>query len=231
MNHATPRRSTIFLLHADALICAGLAAALRQHAGFDIFVDGCDDANWDLPRIDVIITDYDNAMRLAGLVEGAVDATAAARTLIVTTNDREADIRHAIEAGIYGYILLGGPMAELIEGVTALANGLRYLSRSVAQRMADSLTYSALTSREIQVLSLVAVGASNKSIARELGIEMRTVKSHMTSILSKLGATSRTQAAGIAATRGLVERRIAMRRAPARGPAGTVLATAQLART
>ena len=120
------------------------------------------------------------------------------------------DIRRAIEAGVHGYILLGGPLAELIEGATTLARGLRYLSRSVAQRMADSLTHTPLTSREIQVLSLVAVGESNKAIARELRIEMGTVKSHMTSIMSKLGATSRTQAAGIAATRGLVEPRAAL---------------------
>ena len=220
MTLATPRRSTVFLMHADALVRAGLSAALRQHAGFDTFVEGSDDTDWDLPRIDVIVTDYDNAMRLAGSVEGALDTTAAARTLVVTTNDREADIRRAIEAGIYGYILLGGPMAELIEGVTAVANGLRYLSRSVAQRMADSLTRASLTSREVQVLSLVALGASNKAIARELRIEMRTVKSHMTSIMSKLGATSRTQAAGIAAARGLVELR-ALRRSSADWRAGT----------
>ena len=230
MNLTMPRRSTVFLMHADALVCAGLSAALRQHAVFDMFVDGCDDSNWDLPRIDVIVTDYDNAMRLAGSLEGGPDATAAARTLVVTTNDRETDIRRAIEAGIYGYILLGGPMTELIEGVTAVANGLRYLSRSVAQRMADSLTRASLTSREIQVLSLVALGASNKAIARELRIEMRTVKSHMTSIMSKLGATSRTQAAGIAAARGLVELR-ALRRSSADwrvGTAGTLARPAQV---
>src|SRR5262245_48067632 len=201
-------------MHPDPLLCAGLSAALRQHEGFETFVDGVDDADWELPRIDVIITDYDNALRLAGSAGGTQDAAAAARTLVVTTNDREADIRCAIEAGIHGYILLGCPLAELIEGVTAVANGLRYLSRSVAQRMAESLTHTSLTSRETEVLSLVAGGGSNKAIARELQIEMRTVKSHMTSIMSKLGATSRTQAAGIAAARGLVEPRTALR--PAR---------------
>ena len=170
-------------------------------------------------------------MRLACSIGGALDTTAAARTLIVTTNDRETDIRRAIEAGIHGYILLGGPLAELIDGVTAVANGQRYLSRSVAQRMADSLTHTSLTSREIQVLSFAAAGESDKAIARELRIEMRTVKSHMTSIMSKLGATSRTQAAGIAATRGLVEPRAALRLASAQRRAGTVMASAQQGRT
>ena len=231
MNHAAPRRSTIFVMHPDPLVCAGLAAALRPHSGFETFVDGVDDTHWELPRIDVVVTDYDNAMRLAGSAGGDQDASAAARTLVVTTNDREADIRRAIEAGIHGYILLGGPLSELVDGVTTVANGLRYLSRSVAQRMADSLTHTSLTSRELEVLSRVADGESNKAIARQLRIEMRTVKSHMTSIMSKLGATSRTQAAGIAATRGLVAHCAMMRLVQAQRRAGAVRATAQHAQT
>jgi DNA-binding NarL/FixJ family response regulator len=89
--------------------------------------------------------------------------------------------------------------------VTAVANGLRYMSLSVAQRMADSLTRAALTSREIEVLQLVATGQPNKVIARELSIELGTVKSHVSAIMNKLGVSSRTQAARIAALRGLVE--------------------------
>ena len=79
------------------------------------------------------------------------------------------------------------------------------------------------------MLSLVALGASNKAIARELKIEMRTVKSHMTSIMSKLSATSRTQAAGIAAARGLVELR-ALRRSATDWQAGTPSASRVLHR-
>jgi two-component system NarL family response regulator len=71
--------------------------------------------------------------------------------------------------------------------------------------MADSLTHAKLTRREEEVLRLVVAGESNKTIARHLEIEVGTVKSHMTAIMTKLGATSRTQAAGIAATRGLVD--------------------------
>ena len=73
------------------------------------------------------------------------------------------------------------------------------------------MSHTSLTSREIQVLSLLITGASNKAIARELEIETGTVKSHMTAIMSKLGATSRTQAAGIATERGLVEHRAVIR--------------------
>ena len=138
-----------------------------------------------------------------------------ARILILTANDREADIRRAIEAGIHGYILLGGPLDELIDAATAVANGLRYVSRSVAQRMADSLARTSLTLRETEVLSLAAGGESNKAIARDLAIKAGTVKSHMTAIMSKLGASSRTHAVSIAAARGLVEQRASTWHMPA----------------
>ena len=229
MSPVVARRSTILVTHADPLLRAGLWAALRQHAVFETLVEGFDDAGSVRPRIDVVITDYDNAMRLAGSLRRAGDMATAPRLLVLTTNDREADIGRAIEAGVHGYILLGGPLAELIEGATTLACGLRYLSRSVAQRMADSLTRTPLTSREIQVLSLVAVGEPNKAIARELRIGMGTVKSHMTSIMSKLGATSRTQVAGIAAARGLIEPHAATLHMAARLRASAVGARAQLA--
>jgi two-component system NarL family response regulator len=167
------------------------------------------------------------------LIDPAVRAAhrplAAARIMALTSNDREADIRRAVEAGVHGYLLLGGPLSELIEGVTTVAHGVRYLGRSVAQRMADSLTRASLTSRETEVLRLVMTGESNKAIARRLNIELGTVKSHMTAIMTKLGATSRTQAAGIASARGLVEERVLDRPAPLAARARPIASRMQLA--
>ena len=211
MQYTAPRRLAVLVLHRDPLLRAGLATALRQHPAFETLVDGVDGATCRQPGMDVLVADYENAMLLAQRAEDRHGASTAARTLVVTSNDREADIRRAIEAGIHGYVLMSGPLAEVIDGVKAVSGGLRYLSRTVAQRLADSLTHAPLTSREAEVLSLVAAGESNKAIARELQIEIRTVKSHMTSIMGKLGVTSRTQAAGIAVARGLVEPSAALR--------------------
>lgn len=206
MNFHPLRRPTLLVFHPDPILCAGLAAALRQHGNFEVVVRGVDDTGADSPRPEVVIADYLNAVRLADPGERrALGLPADARILAVTPNDREADIRRAIEAGVYGYVLVGGPLHELIDGVTAVGNGLRYMSVSVAQRMADSLTRAALTCREIEVLRLVATGQPNKVIARQLSIELGTVKSHVSAIMAKLGASSRTQAARIAASRGLVE--------------------------
>ena len=206
MNFHSLRRSNLLVMHPDPILCAGLVAALRQHATFEVFVHGTDNVDMDGPPVDVVIADYPNAIRLteAG-ARGQLGLQGEPRILALTPNDREADIRRAIEAGVYGYMLVGGSLDELIAGVKAVASGLRYMSVSVAQRMADSLTRASLTSREAEVLRLVATGQPNKVIARELSIELGTVKSHVSAIMAKLGATSRTQAARIAASRGLVE--------------------------
>jgi len=206
MNHTIPHRLSILVMHHVPLLCAGLVAALRQQVAFEVFVDDIDAMCSEQIRIDVVIADYDHAMRLADPAVRAMHRSlAAARILALTSDDREAYIRRAIEAGIHGYVLQGCSLNEFIEGVRTVAGGMRYLCQSAAQRMADSLARASLTPREIEVLKLVMIGASNKAIARRLQIEVGTVKSHVSAIMSKLGATSRTHAVGIAARRGLVQ--------------------------
>ena len=205
MNHTTTHRSSILVMHHFPLLCTGLVAALRQQASFDVFVGDIDAMRSEDTRIDVVVADYDHAMRLTDpVIREMHGSLVAARILTLTSHDCETYIRRAIEAGIHGYVLQGCSLSEFIEGVRTVAGGMRYLCRSVAQRMADSLTRASLTSREIEVLKLVMIGESNKAIARHLRIEVGTVKSHVSAIMNKLGATSRTHAVGIAAHRGLV---------------------------
>jgi len=193
---------TILVLHQDPLLSAGVAAALRQSPEFEIYegTDGMATAS-----ADVVVTDYCRALLLAEEAgEFSRGPLAKARILAVTSSDREADICRALRAGIHGYLLIGGPLSELIDAVTTLAQGGRYMCYSLAQRMANSIACTPLTRRERQVLRLVVAGDSNKIIARRLGIELGTVKSHVSAIMSKLGANSRVQAASIASERGLL---------------------------
>lgn len=212
MNHFALRSSTILVSHDDALLCAGLAASLKRYPCFKVRVDGVDDHEPGEPAVDVVVTDYAHGLQLCDAGERARRRLAGARILVLTQSDREADIRRAIQAGVHGYVLVGAPLDELLEGVRAVADGVHYVCHSAAQRMADSLSHASLTSREVEVLGLVVVGDSNKAIARQLQIEVGTVKSHMSAIMTKLGATSRTQAARVAENRGLVEDRAAMYR-------------------
>jgi two-component system NarL family response regulator len=206
MNQAGIERLTVLVMQHDPLLCAGVVSALRQHAGFDVLVAQVDDEHVDLAGVDVVIADYSYSMCLAAAATQMTHRPlSGARVLTLTSNDREADIRRAIESGVHGYLLLGGALSELIESVTTVARGVRYLCRAVAQRMADSLARASLTTREMDVLRLVVIGESNKEIARRLHIELGTVKSHVSAIMTKLDASSRTQAASIAVTRGLVD--------------------------
>lgn len=202
--------ANVLTLHPDPLIRAGIAAALREHGGFNVSQEPLDHADRSEDRVDVVIADHCQALGLAGGATSgnARGAVAGARVLVLTTLDREADIRRAIEAGVDGYLLLGCALGEFVEAVSALARGSRYLGRLVAQRMAESLTRTSLTSRETDVLKLVVAGESNKAIARRLCIEVGTVKTHVNGILGKLNATSRTQAAAIAVTQGIVGERL-----------------------
>jgi DNA-binding NarL/FixJ family response regulator len=125
------------------------------------------------------------------------------KIVVVTQRDRESDIRHALELGVQGYLSLGCGLEEMAEGVIAVHRGRRHLGQSAAHRIAESFGHQALTSREIDVLRLVVAGYANKMVANELEIALGTVKCHVKSILEKLGAKTRTEAAAVAQRRGL----------------------------
>jgi DNA-binding NarL/FixJ family response regulator len=142
--------------------------------------------------------------------ERSSGAVPAARThvLVLTTYDSDADILRAIEAGATGYLLKDAPREELYQAVRFAAEGKSYLSPSVATRLMGQLRQPAaepLSPREMDVLKLVAQGASNKEIAHHLHLSEATVKSHLLHIFAKLGVNDRTQAVTVAIQRGIVK--------------------------
>ncbi len=154
-------------------------------------------------RPDIILMDI-----LMPLMDG-LEATAAVRralpdteVLALTSVLDDAIIHRTIRAGAIGYLLKDTGSDELCQAIHAAVGGQVQLSRQVAQRLASQdeapLSVEALTERETEVLHLIARGCSNKEIALSLNIAEKTVKAHVGSILSKLGVTSRTQAALLA---------------------------------
>ena len=130
------------------------------------------------------------------------------RVLVLTTYDSDAEILKAIEAGATGYILKDAPREELFRAIRATAQGQSYLSPAVATRLMSQLRAApqdALSPREVDVLTWVAKGASNKEIAQHLYISEATVKSHLLHIFEKLGAGDRTQAVTLAVQKGLIQ--------------------------
>lgn len=127
--------------------------------------------------------------------------------LVLTTYDTDADILPAIEAGATGYLLKDAPREELFRAIRAAARGEAVLAPRVAARLMGRMrapAEEALSAREIEVLALVARGASNKEIACQLHISEATVKTHLIHIFGKLGVSDRTAAVTTALERGIL---------------------------
>jgi DNA-binding NarL/FixJ family response regulator len=130
-----------------------------------------------------------------------------ARILVLTTYDTDADILPAIEAGATGYLLKDAPRDELFRAIRATAAGKAVLAPAVAARLMVKMRAPAeekLSARELEVLGLVAGGASNSGIAQALHISQATVKSHLLHIFGKLGVADRTAAVTVALQRGVL---------------------------
>jgi two-component system, NarL family, response regulator LiaR len=128
--------------------------------------------------------------------------------IAVTSVLEDAKVIGAVQAGAIGYLLKDTQADALVEAIHAAGRGEVRLHPEAAKRLAREVktpdATESLTPRETQILRLIAQGHANKVIARELGVEERTVKTHVSSLLSKLGLSSRTQAALYALKIGLV---------------------------
>lgn len=126
--------------------------------------------------------------------------------IVLTAFDSDERILAAVQAGAHGYLLKGAPREDIFRAIRVAHSGGTLLEPVVASRLLRHVRDApvALTPREEDVLRMVARGLSNKAIAHTLFVSERTAKFHVSSILSKLGASNRTQAVAIARRRGLV---------------------------
>ncbi|WP_049556227.1 response regulator [Nonomuraea sp. SBT364] len=129
-----------------------------------------------------------------------------ARVLVLTTYDTDKDVLPAIEAGATGYLLKDTGREDLVRSVRTAARGEAVLSPSVATRLLGQVRAPAdpLSARELEVLRLIARGATNREAARSLFISEATVKSHVLHIYAKLGVNDRAAAVAVAFRRGLL---------------------------
>ena len=127
-----------------------------------------------------------------------------ARIVVLSSFGGGDDVTNAIQSGASGYVLKSMPLQQVLEAVRAVHQGGLYLPKELANRMGQRIQ-SEMSPRELEVLSLIAKGRSNKEIASELGIVESTVKTHVTNIFGKLGAVDRTQAITIAIKRQILQ--------------------------
>lgn len=130
-----------------------------------------------------------------------------ARFIVLTTFDGDEDIYRALQAGARAYLLKGMPLDDLLATIRAVHAGRLHVPAEVAEKLAQRVSGQDLTARELGVLERIVAGRANKEIASDLCISEATVKTHVNSLLGKLGVADRTHAATVAIQRGLVHHR------------------------
>ena len=127
------------------------------------------------------------------------------KVIVMTAFENEEDIQRSMKAGARAYLLKGCPQQILVDAIRRVFNGEVYLPPQIAQKLVDRMQKPQLSPRELEVLKAVAAGKSNKEIGAQLFITEGTVKTHVESLLNKLGAGTRTSAVKAAVRRGLVQ--------------------------
>jgi DNA-binding NarL/FixJ family response regulator len=167
------------------------AVAVVRHAAPDVLL-----VDLQMPELDGV-----------GAIQQIRTVAPATRILVLTTYDSDGDILRAVEAGATGYLLKDTPREELFRAIRATARGDSVLSPSVASKLVSRSrgpVERSLSAREIEVLTLVARGVSNKIIAKDLRISEATVKTHLLHIFAKLGVDDRTAAVTAAMEKGVL---------------------------
>lgn len=143
---------------------------------------------------------------------GGIESIAMARLhfpktqiLIISSYETDEEIFRAISAGAAGYITKNAPQEEIVHAIRRVKAGKRYLNPRLAKKLEERLTRDALTAREIEILHLVARGLTNKQIGETFRISEHTARNHVNSIISKMQAQDRTEAAVMALKRGIIQ--------------------------
>jgi DNA-binding NarL/FixJ family response regulator len=221
MSDAAPRRVRVLLVDDDALVRAGLTMMLDGAHGIEVVGEATDGgevpAAVDAHAPDVVLMD----LRMPGT--DGITATRRLRArpnppevIVLTTFDADENVLGGLRAGASGFLIKDSPPARIVEAIRRVADGDPILSPAITRRLMDRAVaesgvraqahaaFADLTPREREVVLGVAQGETNAEIAARLFMSVATVKSHITHILTKLGATNRTQIALLAHDAGLI---------------------------
>jgi DNA-binding NarL/FixJ family response regulator len=203
---------TILIADDHTIVRAGIRQLLETQPDFEIVAEVENGRQAlvqtlilhpDVVLMDLRMPEMDGVEAITAIREQLPDL----HVLVLTTFDTDGDIVRAVDAGATGYLLKDVPREELFRAVRATARGETVLASSVAARLMGKVRSGGddmLSSREIEVLLLVARGSTNQEIAESLFISKATVKSHLIQICNKLGVSDRTAAVTTALERGVI---------------------------
>jgi DNA-binding NarL/FixJ family response regulator len=199
----------ILIVDDHHIVRQGLAALLKTVPGFEVLAEASDGEQAvemhrkhrpDVTLMDLRLPKLNGVEAITRIRESAPTA----RIVVLTTFDGDEDIYRALQAGAKGYLLKGMDLAELSEAIRTVHAGKTRIPPRVAEKLAERMSGATLTARELEVLKLIVAGKSNRDIGTALFISEATVKTHVNSLLSKMGVEDRTQAATTALQRGIV---------------------------
>lgn len=199
----------VLIVEDHNVVRQGLVALLNVAGGLEVVGEAADGveaiAQFRKHKPDVTLIDL-RLPRMSGVdaIERIRMETPQARFIVLTTYDGDEDIYRALKAGARAYLLKGMTSEDLISTIHAVHAGKSHIPPVIAERLAERMGAQDLTPRELDVLELIVHGKSNREIAAELEVSEATVKTHINSLLGKLGVTDRTQAATAAIQRGIV---------------------------
>jgi DNA-binding NarL/FixJ family response regulator len=199
----------VLVVEDHNVVRQGLVALLNLVEGIQVVGEAADGeeavTQFRSQRPDVTLIDL-RLPKLSGVevIQQVRAESPQARFVVLTTYDGDEDIYRALKSGAKAYLLKGMSTEELITTIREVHAGRSHIPAAIAERLAERMGTEDLTPREAEVLEQIVAGKSNKEIASELAITEATVKTHINTLLSKLGVADRTQAATAAIRRGIV---------------------------
>jgi DNA-binding NarL/FixJ family response regulator len=206
----SPERIRILIVDDHPLLREGVVSLVEKQADMLIVAEASNGKEAfqlfqqhipDITLMDLRLPGMDGIDAMTSILAEFPDA----KIIVLTTFSGDAQILRALKAGARGYLLKDLLRKELLEAIRTVQAGRKRVPPEIAAQLAEHASDSTLTRREIEVLQLIASGNPNKLVADKLSVTEDTIKMHVKSILSKLGANDRTHAVTIAVKRGILD--------------------------
>lgn len=204
------KRIRILIVDDHPVVRAGLSSMLATQPGIDVVgsassgEEALEMVRRDMP--DLLLLD----LRMPGM--SGIDTLLAlkamkapARVIILTSFEMDENIYRAVQAGALGYLLKDTSQSQMLEAITTVHSGKRYIPSQIAARLAERMMRSNLTARELEILEMLAKGLTNKQIGTALSISDNTVRNHVNSIMEKMEVSDRTEAVAVAIQQGILQ--------------------------